>query len=159
MKTRARRVGIEALIYSLAAVGIAAFAYCAGQSQAPPERADVLGPYSLIRVLSRVEGVQGPAVQVGHDFELQGELCVKGTRGVSVRTEPHLRKLGDGGVLPPIDYPASVVIREAGCHVVMRRVPLPPPAVPGSYIAYARDVVEATGEELTWQSEPFQVLP
>ena len=137
----------------------------------------VLGPYHLVHVLTRVEGIDEPAVLIGHELEIEGEICTRSKTDVLVETYPYIRKLGDGVAEPPLQRPGGQLLREAGCKVINRKIGLPDGLTPGSYQVYANDVVcakplrivnrtaadpdgecEGTGETLTWKSQPFRLV-
>ena len=155
--SRVRRLGREALLWAPLVLIVVGATFLGGRESG--RRDDELGPYSLFRIASRVDGVDGPAVRVGQPLQIIGEVCASAGREVAVEALTYVRRLGDGGTVPPIPYPTAQIVVRRGCERFDRQVRQPDGLEPGSYVLYGVHRVLATGEQESWTTEPFRVVP
>lgn len=125
----------------------------------PEPKKDSFGDYfSPQDILSRVDGVEGPAIRVGDKLVISGKRCVnKTTQLLSIRTwkridiDPPLT--AQGGFQEPL-----VVEPTHGCIDTQIEVLQPVAVSAGTWQIQALDLAYVDGELRFWETTPFKVV-
>ena len=109
-----------------------------------PERWDPLGPYPVQTVLSRVEGVKGPAVMLGDDLRVAGQKCNASSRPVTTRgSYEWVMVIPPGSIIPA---GSGSAIRVPGCTAFDYLNPMPE-----AVVARSEKVKANTGVDPVWR--------
>lgn len=131
----------------------------------------LLGPYPTQRVLSRVEGVDGPAVRVGEALLVEGTKC-GGDVAVEVEVEIAWQPVEPRGL--PAGAATGITVRESGCETRQYVNVVPDEVVDQSLATFATTGIPArwqlagvetpyldgvVGQRRRWVTQTFAVVP
>ena len=155
-KARVRRGTRAAHLFmmaGLATLGVGIVVFTQSREYSP------LGEYPEQTVLSRVEGVSGPAAELGGVVIVQGTKCNRTAHVVPVvgslswtRLEPSAMVVGERG-------PGNGV-RPPGCETRVFENAVPADAAPGLWVIRGNETAERNGvrQVKTWTTEPFRLV-